>query len=145
MNNPDEFLPDELLSDLLKPFRQATIPATAQRANRLTIERALAIQLRRPWWRRSIAVPIPLAIAASIALVVATTALLLPLPNQTDVAHVTHQLVSDRNSENSHSASSDLNNPTRPAWHVTQSYIQSPQLVTVGFVESQAKENLNDS
>jgi len=145
MNDPDESLPDEMLSDLLKPFREATIPAMAQRANRLSVERALVKQVRPPWWRRSIAVPIPAAIAATIALIVATAALLLPLPNQTDVAQGSLNLVADRKSENSSSAISVLNTPTRPAWHVTQSYIQSLQSVAGAFVESKAKENRNDS
>ena len=47
MNEPDESLSDDTLQELLKPFREATAPATAQIANRLAVQQALSKQAGR--------------------------------------------------------------------------------------------------
>src|SRR5262245_44838464 len=78
MNDPNENFPDELLEDMLQPLRNAQPSAETRAANRSAVQLALAKQLRPAWWRRSIAVPVPVAIAASILLLLATVALARP-------------------------------------------------------------------
>ena len=74
MNEPHEPLSDELLDDLLAPLRAVTLPDEARTANREAVLRALARRAQPPWWRRTVAVPVPVAIAATVAFVVTAAA-----------------------------------------------------------------------
>ena len=147
MNEPDESLSDDTLQELLKPFREATAPATAQIANRLAVQQALSKQARPVWWRRSIAVPIPLAIAATIALVVTIGALLQPSSAQQAAVNGRPSPLSEPIIVATSNSHSDSDNSPRPAWHVTQTYIHSLTALVgpVRIVEANAKENRNDS
>jgi hypothetical protein len=147
MNDADESLPDELLGELLKPLRETTAPAEAEIANRLAVQTALAKQVRPTWWQRSIAVPIPIAIAATIALIVTVAALLRPLPTQ-PIATIKSRGRTDISTavERAKEAQA-VNEPVRPAWRITQSYIRTflSPAGAAGFVKPNAKENRNDS
>jgi hypothetical protein len=61
--------PEDVLNDLLKPLRDVTPPQDVQQANRDAVLRALARRVRPPWWRRTVAVPVPALAAASLAAV----------------------------------------------------------------------------
>ncbi len=147
MNEPDESLPDGLLHELLKPLREVTAPAAVQMSNRSAVQQALSKQTQQPWWRQSISVPIPLAIAATIAIVVTTVTSLRPSP-----AKPIAEIESPRPDSAPDAIARPGANPVaddsiRPAWRVTQSYIRSLQALAGahGFVEPNAKENRNDS
>jgi hypothetical protein len=147
MNEPDEPLSDDTLQELLKPFRDATVPAAAQIANRLAVQQALSKQARPAWWRRSIAVPIPLAIAATIALVVTIAALLQPSSARQTAVNGRPGPMSEPIAAATSKSHSNSDNSPRPAWHITQTYIHSlPALIgPIRVVEANAKENRNDS
>lgn len=147
MNDPDESLHDELLSDLLKPMRETAIPVNVQLTNRQAVNRALARDLHRPWWKRSVAVPVPIAIAATVAFAITTIASLRPLSVGLNLGHDTRQISSNPISENLSQTDTAEHASESPAWHVTQSYIRSVPTLTGSavFVESYAKENRNDS
>lgn len=57
---------EEELNELLAPLRSATPDSVTRRANRRA---AHGFARPAPWWRRSISVPVPVAIATSAALV----------------------------------------------------------------------------
>jgi hypothetical protein len=147
MNEPDEPLSDDALHELLKPFRDATAPATAQIANRLAVQQALSKHARRAWWRRSVTVPLPLAIAATIALVVTIAALLQPLSARQTAVNGRPASLSEPTTVATSKSNSDLDSPHRAPWRITQSYVHSlPAPVGSGrIVEADVKENRNDS
>ena len=148
MNDPNENLPDKLLEDLLQPLRNTQPSAETRAANRSAVRQALAAQLRPTWWRRTIAVPIPVAIAASILLLLATIALARPsllhrdterpLPQvtaqSTDLQHVTPETTTAR---------ADAYKPT---WTFQRSFIRTlTSSAANGFPNSNAMENRDDS
>lgn len=74
MNNDDD------LRDLLGPLRDAEPTAAMRRANRMAAEQAVVAPTQRPWWRRTVAVPLPAAAAVAAALVVTTGLAVTPRP-----------------------------------------------------------------
>lgn len=125
MNDPEESLPDEMLSDMLAPLRDVSVPEDVRAANRAAIARALARHTRAPWWRRTVAVPLPLAIAATVAIIAASIALVVPasVPQMVDsdpVSPIENQLVTS-----GAMPSLTPRDPERPTWSVSRSYIQS--------------------
>ena len=125
MNDPHESLPDELIDDMLAPLRAVILPDEVRSANREAVQRALARRAQPPWWRRTVAVPVPVAIAATVALIVTAAVTFWPSfgrqtverealrPPRTDVVEIDA------------SASDDLDRATGPGWSVTRSYILS--------------------
>lgn len=79
MTDPEEILPDDLLAEALSPLRETAVPHEVQRNNRAAVARALTRTTRAPWYRRTVAVPLPLAIAATLAIVAASIAFLIPV------------------------------------------------------------------
>jgi hypothetical protein len=115
MNDSDEPWSDEAIDDLLGPLRTAKLPDEVRSANREAVRRALARRACPPWWRRSVAVPMPLALAASLALVVTAAASLWPVfGNSLDMDGPLPQR------ESVVESGSEI-----PGWRVTRSYILS--------------------
>ena len=134
MNDPHEPLSDELLDDLLAPLRAVTLPDEASTANREAVHRALARRAQPPWWRRTVAVPVPVAIAATVALVVTAAALFWPSLAPQRIAR--EEPRSTQAQFVGISAAPDVGTDfaAGPAWSVTRSYILS--------LESLAKERV---
>jgi hypothetical protein len=136
MNEPEDSLPDEVIDELLAPLRDVSCPEEVHRANRRAIESALAQRLGTPWWRRSVAVPLPLAIAASVLLMLTTGALLWPMANGPNVidTRLTPRTVTAANRE-------------RPAWSLSRSYILSIDSISEmeNSFRPDSKEERNDS
>src|SRR5690349_11904113 len=78
MNDPDKHLTDEQLEALLQPLRDVQPPAETQSANRNAVRQALAVGVRTAWWQRTVSVPVPLAIAASVLLLLAAISIIRP-------------------------------------------------------------------
>jgi hypothetical protein len=114
MNDPADLPPDEKFDVWLAPLRAVECPLEVQRTNRQAIDEALMRSPRSPWWRRSVAIPIPVAIAASLALVVAAAVSLRPALAQTAGSSEPRQTA----------ARADYT-PENPGWHFTRSYIFS--------------------
>jgi hypothetical protein len=112
MNDANDPLSDEAIEDLLGPLRAATPPDEVRSANRDAIRRALERPARTAWWQRTVAVPMPLAIAASLALVVTAAASLWPA-------------VSDSNIPPRQQSSRVESAAESPGWRITRSYILS--------------------
>jgi len=116
MNDPSERLPDESLDELLAQFRAVDLPKEMRTANREAVRRALARRDRTLWWRRSVAVPVPLVIAASLVLVVTAAASLWPIldgsATRPDTAVLGRNGVVEAGAES-------------PGWSVTRSFILS--------------------
>ena len=148
MNDPNENLPYELLEDLLQPLRDARPPVEAQAANRSAVRQALAKQLRPAWWRRTIAVPIPVAIAASILLLLATIALARPSLLQRDIEErlpqVTAQSLALQSATPETTTARD--DAYKPTWTIQRSFIRTLTSSTAnGFPNSNVMENRDDS
>ena len=123
MNDEHEPHPDELLDDTVELVRAVTPPDAVRAANRATVRRALALRARPPWWRRTLVVPIPVAIAAMVLLALTTAASL-----QSGVTtRRDKQTPRALQSEIMADAAPDLGaaNTPDPSWSVTRSYIHS--------------------
>lgn len=127
MNDPSESLPDELLEDLLAPLRAVNISDEVRAANRDAVRRALTRRERPPWWRRTVAVPVPVAIAATVMLAVTAAALfwLVTAPQKAD-RRATGPM-QDRFVETGSASKPGKDYVGGPTWSVTRSYIQSLQ------------------
>jgi hypothetical protein len=146
MNDPHENLPDELLEDLLQPMRSVVPPAETQSANREAVRQALAKHIRPVWWRQTIAVPVPLAIAASIALLLAAATLVRPSTVRSSGEQPSP--LTSAQQANPVTQKSDLppNETTTPAWTVQRSFIRTlTSSAATEFVASSPRENRDDS
>jgi hypothetical protein len=115
MNDANDPLSDEAIEDLLGPLRTANLPDELRSANLDAVRRALERRACPPWWQRSIAVPVPLAIAASLALLVTAAAALWPsLGKETDKDTPVPQRENVVDSDTA-----------IPRWSITRSYILS--------------------
>jgi hypothetical protein len=147
MNEPHESLSDDVLNDLLTPLRDVTVPDETRSANRAAVKRALEGRIQLPWWRQTVAVPVPVAAAAMVALVVTVTAILWPSRTQPSVAQVASQPIQDQFNERGPAASSGEENMSSSSWSVTRSYIQSLGSLGSGRdnFEAEIKEKRNES
>jgi hypothetical protein len=138
MNEPDDPLTEEMIDELLAPLRGVDCPVEVQRANRLAIELGLARRLSIPWWHRTVAVPIPLAIAASLLLMVTAGALLWPATSGSAIT-----LDSPAPQRNAGAAASEESS----AWRLSRSYILSIDSLSrmENSVRADLKEEQNDS
>jgi len=147
MNEPLDSLSDDVLNDVLTPLRGVTVPDETRLANRAAVRRALESTVQLPWWRRTVAVPVPVAAAAMVALVVTVTAILWPSRTQPSFAHTASEPTQGRFNERGPAASSGEENMSSSKWSVTRSYIQS--LVSLGrerdIFEVEIKEKRNES
>jgi len=140
MNNPDDFLSDEVLEEALAPLRSVAVPEETHEANLAAVHQALAHQIQPTWWRRSVAVPVPLAVAATVAFVFTTGALLKPLVSQGQ----NHQESPGRTqAELANHVASDVGEDYLP-WSKTHSFIHSLANSQV-FNTSTVKENRDGS
>lgn len=115
MNDANDPLNNEAIEDLLRPLGTTTPSDAVRSANRAAVERALERRTSPPWWRRTVVVPMPVAIAASLALVLTAAASLWPAFGRTVV---THQPVQELES----TVETDT---ATPRWSITQSYLLS--------------------
>jgi hypothetical protein len=81
MNEFDEPKSDAELNELLEPLRSIGVPDAVRRANLNAVSSALAHRNEPHWWQRSVSVPLPLALAAGIALVATTIAIMFQSAN----------------------------------------------------------------
>ena len=148
MNENDDALPEEVIEDALASFRAANVPAEVEQTNRAAIRRALLRRSWRPWWQRTVAVPVPLVIAAMVTILAMTVWLLHPapgresanrnlLPPKPDLVMAPEASEIDR----------DIDNSVPEAWSISRSYIRTIQSSPSGRVTSEfdKKENRNDS
>jgi hypothetical protein len=142
MNDSDESPSDELLEDLLTPFRAVSVPNDVHIANREAMHIALARRRQPPWWRRTVAVPIPAAVAAMATIALALAALLWPSRGPQWVGRERIEPVQVRVIETG--PSDEL---ARPAWSVTRTYLQSlePLAKVKTPLDSHAKEQRDES
>jgi hypothetical protein len=147
MNESEGPLNDEMLGELLAPLRDVSIPDNVQTANRYAIARALERNIRPVWWRRSVAVPMPVAIAATVAIVAASVALLVPAVAQKSVGHQVTQTSEARVVAIESDGGLQPAEASPGSWRITRSYIQS--LSSLGttrvVVDFDTKENRDDS
>jgi hypothetical protein len=136
MNEPKDTLPEEVIDELLAPLRGIDCPDEVRRANHRAIELAFARRLRTPWWRRTVSVPLPLAIAASVMVMATILALLWPAENGSKVvdAHGPQRSATAVNQE-------------RPVWSVSRSYILSIESLSrmENSFRPDSKDKRNDS
>jgi hypothetical protein len=81
MIDPQEPVSDEQIEEMLAPLRAVKLPDHAHAVNMAAVRRALSLRARSVWWQRTVAVPVPLAIAAIVALAFTTVVMLRPLRN----------------------------------------------------------------
>ena len=125
MNEPQEPLPDELLIELLTPLRNVAIPEEARAANREVVRLALARRAQPSWWRRTVAVPVPVAIAATVAIVITVAALFRPAWQPVVVDREATSPMRNHVVESDSVARIDSDDVARPGWSVTRQYLQS--------------------
>jgi hypothetical protein len=145
MNEPHESLSDDMLDNALKPFRDVPIPDQTRVTNRAAVERALASRVQRPWWRKTVAVPLPVAIAATVALAVTGAVAFSQFRAQPRVEQVVSQPIMQQFIEQEPAADFGEKTTSRLGWSVTQSYIQS--LISLGgrdVFEPELKEKRNE-
>jgi hypothetical protein len=130
MNEPPEPLSDEILDNLLAAHRDIAIPHKTQQANRAALKRALARRARPPWWRQTVAVPIPVAIAAMVVLAVAVIGIWWRTPAQPGAPQTVSATLPDRLIATESSAGSNDDRMSRSSWSVARSYL--PTVISVG-------------
>jgi hypothetical protein len=135
MNEPCKPLPDELLDDLLAPLRAVTLPDEVHSANREAVHRALARRAQPLWWRRTVAVPVPVAITATVALVVTVAASLWPSLGLQRIEREAPRPTQAQFVGTSEAPDIGTDYAAGPTWSVTRSYILS--------LESLAKERVS--
>jgi hypothetical protein len=146
MNDPHENLPDELLEDLLQPLRSVEPPIEARLANRDSIRQALAARMRPAWWQRTVAVPLPVAIAASIILLLTAVTLILPSATGDTVEKSPPLAATQQTNHATPETNSVAGDSTTPAWSIQRSFIRTLTSSTSSeFVASNALENRDDS
>lgn len=147
MNESNEFLSDEMLNDLLSPFRDLTVPEETRAANQAAVKLALAASVRPAWWRRSVAVPLPAAIAAAAVLAIAVPASLWPSRGPSAI----HQAITPSNpprlAERAGPSHGGEEKALRSDWSATRSYIQTLGALGGGgqTFEFQTKDDRDDS
>jgi hypothetical protein len=146
MNDAEEDNADEVIRELLAPLRNVMIPAVVRDANRETIQRALSHRSRPAWWRRTVGVPLPLATAATVAIVATTIALVFQIANQQAPDGVIAQSQRDRFSINS-TPTTVADGGAVGSWTITRSYIQTLQSLATSQVPADfdTKENRDES
>jgi hypothetical protein len=154
MNNPhddaaEDAAADEMLSELLLPFRSAKPSAQVKSANRAAIAKALANASRLTWWRRTVSVPLPLAVAAGVAIVAAAIGLLVPRSGNSLVRHEEPLRIQtwDQTYPASllpHFTAADSGSD---GWTVSRSYLGSLESLTAVFnpLDENDKEQRDDS
>jgi hypothetical protein len=125
MNESYDFLSDDVLNELLTPYRVVAVPDKAQRTNRAALQRALIGRTQLTWWRQTIAVPVPVAVAAILTVVISLTANLRPARIQSGTAHVASHPTSDQLNQREPVARSENKSVSGSSWSVTRSYIES--------------------
>lgn len=110
---------DDELNELLGPLRAQEPTGEMRAANRGV---ALGVVPVTPWWRRTVEVPLPVALATAAGLVIAVTMAARSAAVKSDVSD-THKVVA---TEASSIPKKTRDNST--GWSVSQSY--------VGFLES---------
>jgi hypothetical protein len=146
MTDQDDPLSDEHLERLLQPLRNMDVPPEAQAANRAAIAQLLAARIRTRWWKRTIAVPVPLAVAASIILLLATVTLVRHSP----IGHTVDQRSSLTATQQPNGSRLDTNvassEPIARAWSIQRSFIRAlTSSATSESVAHNALENRDDS
>ena len=146
MNDPREDLPDELLEDFLQPLRSVVPPTETQSANREAVRQALTKNIRPVWWRQTIAVPVPFAIAASIALLLAAVAVVRPTAIGNNGGQPSQLTAAPQANSGTPGTSLVPNESTTPAWTIQRSFIRTLTSSTATeFVASNPWENRDDS
>lgn len=124
MNDREEPMSDEQIDDLLAPLRAVKLPDGAHAVHAEVVRRALSRGVRAAWWRRTVAVPIPLVIAATLALVFATVALFRPWESKRENRDLLAQ-TREMGIATSTDPSRGADDAPRAVWRVSRSYIQS--------------------
>ncbi|HEX3601206.1 MAG TPA: hypothetical protein VHU84_13735 [Lacipirellulaceae bacterium] len=147
MNENDECLPEEVITDSLAPLREMSVPEEIGVANRAAIARALARHTRRPWWQRTVAVPVPVALAATLAIFAASIALVAPVLNRREVERTAVRLTTNQIVEPEKMRDVGSGESVSSTWTVTRSYLQSIESLATPRVpvDFEIKENRNDS
>jgi hypothetical protein len=146
MNDPHDNLPDDVLEDLLQPLRSVELPVKARLANRDSVRQALAARLHPAWWRRTVAVPVPVAIAASIILVLAAITLIRPSAAGATVEQPAPLAATQQTDHAAPEKNSGIVKSTKSAWSIQRSFIRTLTSSTSSeFVASNALENRDDS
>jgi hypothetical protein len=116
-------------------------------ANREAIRRSLARGIRPAWWRRTVAVPIPVAIAATVALAVTVAALLRPAWRPEIVDREATSPTQNHSVEIGSVPDIGSNKVAGPAWSITRQYLQSLESLAGArnSVDSDTKEERDDS
>ena len=131
--DPDEDRPDDhFLYEQFAPLRETSPPAWVQLANRAAVDPVCTPTTT--WWRRSIAVPVPVLLAAAASLLVmASTTLWTSLENQ------------DANQQQAApetgGVAGQAENPRRDAvgsssWSISRSYLESLETIAAPIVSS---------
>jgi hypothetical protein len=146
MTDPNEILPDELLEDILQPLRSVEVPADAKSTNRVAVMQSLAARVRPAWWQRTIAVPVPVAIAASILLLLAGISLVRPFTAGRAIEQSTQISSAQPPNDAKQETSVVSNEANTAAWSIRRSFIRTLTSSTGSeFVASNALENRDDS
>ena len=146
MNDPHYNLTDELLEDLLQPLHSVVPPVETQSANREAVRQALAMHVQPAWWRRTIAVPVPLAIAASIVLLLAAVTFVRPSAGSSSGEQSLPLSAARQGNPATQETSITPYETTTPAWTIQRSFIRTLTSSTATEIDaSNSWENRDDS
>jgi hypothetical protein len=94
-------------------------------ANREAVQQALEHRVQPHWWRRTVAVPLPFAVAAMLMMVFTVAALLWPGERTQTVDRERTRPTQSAALEGDPAERVDRGHQVRPTWSITRSYIQS--------------------
>jgi hypothetical protein len=146
MNEFDEPFFDAELHELLEPLRSVSVPEAVRTANRNAIASALANQRHERCWQRSVAVPVPVALAAGIAVVATTVALVFQAANG-QIATTEKARPSAEQKIAPVAAIGRDEQPASGSWTFSRSYIETLQSLAMpqAPADFDTKENRDDS
>lgn len=132
----DDSRDNQSLDDQFAPLRETLPPAWVQSANRSVLETADIPTT--PWWRRSVVVPVPIALATAASLLATTSATLWPNPSNQDAGG--RQAITPNSiaaTQSSREVGVDVAKPS--PWSVSRTYLESLETIAVPTVPSPIK------
>ena len=125
MSDSDDPLPDESIDEAIAFLRSVAPPKELHKDSIAAVHRVLAHRIQQRWWRRTVAVPVPAAIVATIVFALTATLSLKPLVVPRTGQQEVPAQAQAKSVANNEESGFDVDNGASPTWSVTRTYIHS--------------------
>ena len=125
MSDSDDHLHDESIDEAIAFLRSVTPPKELHNDNIAAVHRALAHRFRQRWWGKTVAVPVPAAIAATVVFALTATLSVKPFVVPSTGQKVVPEGPQAETVVHHEDSGFGVDNGAGPTWSITQSYIHS--------------------